>query len=232
MYSKKYYQKAEFGFTTADREDHRRILELINFKDQTILEIGCGLGTLLKLIPLSAKYKFGTESNQFAVNHCRSSGLNVVLHSRTDKLPFPSSKFNVVIMNEVIEHLADPTMSMLEIYRVMKPKGKLIITTPNKNWLVSNLDKTHLSEMTYRQLEDLVRRTKFSILKHEVSGFSPYNFLGRKIIFPLGRRLIKFGHFTSGVSEIRNRVDHSRLDHFRKDFLWLGTQQLILATKK
>ena len=49
-----------------------------------------------------------------------------------DPFPYPDNHFDMVLYCEVIEHLTyDPTQSLYEIHRVLKPDGCLIITTPN-----------------------------------------------------------------------------------------------------
>lgn len=48
------------------------------------------------------------------------------------KLPFESNTFELVVFCEVLEHLTtDPLHAMLELKRVLKPEGRLILTTPN-----------------------------------------------------------------------------------------------------
>jgi SAM-dependent methyltransferase len=47
-------------------------------------------------------------------------------------LPFPSNYFDVVISRSVIEHLSDPPLVFQEMHRVLKPGGKVILSTPNK----------------------------------------------------------------------------------------------------
>lgn len=47
-------------------------------------------------------------------------------------LPFPNSEFDVVLFNEVFEHLRiDPIFTLSEIYRVLKPQGYLVLSTVN-----------------------------------------------------------------------------------------------------
>lgn len=47
-------------------------------------------------------------------------------------LPYPDNSFDAVLFCEVIEHLTrDPVKTLLEIWRVLKPEGYLILTTPN-----------------------------------------------------------------------------------------------------
>jgi SAM-dependent methyltransferase len=50
----------------------------------------------------------------------------------TDEFPYPDATFDVVLFAELIEHLAiNPVWALAEIHRVLKPDGRLILTTPN-----------------------------------------------------------------------------------------------------
>ena len=49
-----------------------------------------------------------------------------------NKLPFDDNTFDVLICSEVLEHLENPEIAINEFYRVLKPGGLAIITTPNK----------------------------------------------------------------------------------------------------
>jgi SAM-dependent methyltransferase len=49
-----------------------------------------------------------------------------------DPFPYPGNHFDMVLYCEVIEHMTyDPTQTLYEIHRVLKPHGRLIVTTPN-----------------------------------------------------------------------------------------------------
>lgn len=68
---------------------------------------------------------FGGEPEEFDVDFA-----NVNIES--DILPYDDGTFDVLLFCEVLEHMTmDPLHAMLEIKRVMKPGGKLVLTTPN-----------------------------------------------------------------------------------------------------
>lgn len=228
-YDRNYYKRSEYGFKSLERGDHKRILELVDFHNKRVLDIGCGYGALLRLIPTGPGLKYGVESNAYATKVCRGYNLKVRLHSRLDCLPFRRRFFDVVVMNEVIEHLENVVIILGEVKRILKRRGLLVITTPNKSLLVHNLEDTHVRELTYNELEKLVSNLGFSIVNHEVSGFSPYFFLGRYFVFPLGKFISKFQVLRNSVVGVRRTIDSSPLGSFRNTFVWLGTQQLMVA---
>lgn len=53
------------------------------------------------------------------------------------ELPFPDNSFDFVVSSEVIEHTPRPYDAIPELYRVLKPGGILVLTTPNKLWFFS-----------------------------------------------------------------------------------------------
>ncbi len=53
-------------------------------------------------------------------------------NTEEDDFPYPDETFDVVVFAEIIEHLLnDPCRVLREIHRVLKPNGKIILTTPN-----------------------------------------------------------------------------------------------------
>ncbi len=50
------------------------------------------------------------------------------------EIPYADCTFDIVVSSEVIEHVPNPFKALSELYRVLKPGGILVVTTPNKIW--------------------------------------------------------------------------------------------------
>lgn len=50
------------------------------------------------------------------------------------QLPFDDETFDAVTMFDVLEHIPDDQMAIQEAFRVLKPEGYLLVSTPNENW--------------------------------------------------------------------------------------------------
>jgi SAM-dependent methyltransferase len=118
---------------------HRGICELLRAEagqgNTRLLDIGCwaaehtiGYATSLNLKPDEV---FGIEGNpgQFAIAKERIQCSLVDLE--VDRFPFEDESFDVVVANQVFEHLKNVFLPMSEIWRVLKPQGRLIFSVPN-----------------------------------------------------------------------------------------------------
>jgi 2-polyprenyl-3-methyl-5-hydroxy-6-metoxy-1,4-benzoquinol methylase len=127
----------------ADRPWHRLVFKHLQPEDLTgrrVLEIGCGRGELACRIS-----SVENGPRQFVAADFSQSALRLG-RSRADRtaIPQPSwlvasiqdvavsgSVFDTVISCETVEHLADPQRALREIQRVLRPGGRLLLTTPN-----------------------------------------------------------------------------------------------------
>ncbi len=99
---------------------------------QTILEIGCGEGTLLARLKSLGNQVAGVDVS--ASGHAQTTAQGIPCHLldvSTQPLPFPDRSFGWVICLETIEHLANPHHCLAEIGRVLQDGGTLLISIPN-----------------------------------------------------------------------------------------------------
>jgi len=102
--------------------------------DGKYLDAGCGNGTFLyamKRINPSEEY-YGVEPGNFDEEDIKAHGLNVIRGTLEDA-HYPDNYFDVITLNHVFEHVPDPSETMKELKRILKPGGILIIAVPNHN---------------------------------------------------------------------------------------------------
>lgn len=109
------------------------IIDGLNLVEKNILDVGCYDGTLLSLLKNRNNNLFGIEASDWGVEQCKRKDINVkqFYFDGENKLPFEDDFFDVVITGEIIEHIFDTDFFLREVHRVLKPGGKLLISTPN-----------------------------------------------------------------------------------------------------
>lgn len=90
-----------------------------------VLDFGCGSGPYRSLFD-GANY----TAVDFPTTGHRDSDKQVDIYWDGKKLPFSNDSFDTVLMTEVLEHLFEPEVVLSELRRVLRPGGKLLITTP------------------------------------------------------------------------------------------------------
>ncbi len=105
-------------------------------KDSTILDIGCGGGrTVNRLTTIATKGKvFGIDYSIDCVNWSKeynkeliNKGQVEIFNASVEKVPFEDEKFDVVSAVETIYFWPDLVSNLVEVKRVLKPSGKIII---------------------------------------------------------------------------------------------------------
>jgi SAM-dependent methyltransferase len=99
-----------------------------------IVDIGCGDGAAAEVAArLNPGHRFvGIDWSAAALRQAEARGLAVVRAGVEGAgLPVASKSADVVIMSEVIEHLVDTDAALDEAFRILKPGGSLLLSTPN-----------------------------------------------------------------------------------------------------
>jgi 2-polyprenyl-3-methyl-5-hydroxy-6-metoxy-1,4-benzoquinol methylase len=157
-----------------------------NLESMRVLEIGCGAGNF------GAHFEcmeyWGIEPNEGMAKHARLI-LNKVLLGNYDEVSdlLPDHYFDLVVCNDVIEHMQDVDHFLNSIKQKLKQDGLLLGSIPNvrfvenlirllvfRDWKYTAwgiLDKTHLRFFTAKSLKRLFIENQFQIIKF--SGINP-----------------------------------------------------------
>jgi SAM-dependent methyltransferase len=137
-------------------------------RDAVVLEAGCGEGYGADLLAGAARLVCALDYDALTAGHVAKAYPRVrVVRGNLAALPVRSSTMDVVANLQVIEHLWDQEGFLLECLRVLRPGGRLLITTPNRLTFSPERDTPlnpfHTRELAPSELDDLVREAGFEV---------------------------------------------------------------------
>ncbi len=94
-----------------------------------LLDIGCGHADFLAPVYARTPHTYGIDPDAEALR--KNTTIKHPVVGTADHLPFADSMFDLIVSAWVFEHLAQPQQVCREIYRALKPEGRLIFLTPN-----------------------------------------------------------------------------------------------------
>ena len=216
--SQQLYRDKEEQYYLFDRED---MLPFVPAGIRHVLDVGCSSGGFGKLL----KEKFGCEVWGVEPGNAAAEAgkhLDRVYQCFFDEnIDFGEKKFDLIIFNDVLEHLADPWTTLRFASTLLAPSGRVMASIPNvqcytviKDLVMHGrfdytssgiLDKTHLRFFTRKGILELFQSTGFGIERiegmHSVDHCSRFLRL-MKVIVPKKAepfRYVSYGVLTSPI---------------------------------
>lgn len=172
----------------------KKIIKEVKF--QNCLDVGCASGFMIseifKVFP-HAKY-FGIDTYDKAIEYAKKAYPNIKFKvASASNLPFKSNHFDLILFYETIEHVEDPKECLIEIKRVLKKDGILILTMDSGSllfrlvWFIWENTRgkiwrgAHLHPFPHQQLEQIIEDAGFKI-KNKI-----FSFLGMEVTFVLNK---------------------------------------------
>ncbi|MBU3090749.1 class I SAM-dependent methyltransferase [Clostridium sp. CF011] len=155
--------------------------EIINrimlIKPKKLLDVGCGTGNvLMKLVENSNIELYGLDISEKMIDMAKknlgnSADLKV---SDSECMPWKNNTFDVIVCNASFHHYPNPDKTLLEMKRILKSNGTLIIGDPTApvvirqvlNLYYKRSDTGDYKIYSKKEIEDLLIKT----------GFKPFNF--------------------------------------------------------
>lgn len=152
---------------------------LQNKGNMELLSIGCGNGIIERQIMDLGIKVWGVDSSSKALIEAQKKGIEVSVADVTEGLPYDTNRFDMIFAGEIIEHIIDTQKFLLEVKRVLKPGGTLILTTPNMGRLIdrirflfgkapkhaSPLNILHVRPFTFDSLKTALEDAGFTVTK-------------------------------------------------------------------
>lgn len=169
----------------------KRIIKEIfkNKRFEVLVDIGCGEGHITNIMAQYANKTWGVDKICHALAGDRKFKFQKLAN---DTYPFDPSSVDCVTLLEVIEHQENPDILLEKIYKILKPKGILVLSTPNLKSLQRELyfaalyqgrkqkyptfprnlgwdseqprnDNTHFQEYTIEAMKDMLTKHGFKI---------------------------------------------------------------------
>jgi len=157
---------------------HRYLMAAYLCAGAVVLDAACGAGYGTAILGERAAEAFGVdvdpEAVAYATDRYGREGVSFKAASVT-ALPFPDAMFDVVVSFETLEHLTEQEEMLAEFRRVLKPRGVLVISTPDKpiyNASLAEPNAFHVSELTRQEFVDFVK-----------ARFKTVEFYGQRVVF-------------------------------------------------
>lgn len=166
------YLKEEKG----RRSQARIVLKKIQKFKRTgsLLDIGCGPGFFLDEAKRQGWEVQGADLSKWSKDYAKANfGIDVFQGFLSDA-HFEDRTFDVIVMNDVIEHLEDPKTVLKEIRRILKNDGVIYVSTPDIKSFLSRLlrakwwgiNKYHLFYFSKKTIEKLFDEVGFKPMKY------------------------------------------------------------------
>ena len=186
-----------------------------------VADLGCGSGAFTALLAHAGYTCVGLDISPqlVAVGRRKYPDLQFV-EGDIERLPFPDSSFDGVLLSGVVHHFPDPSRCAAEVFRVLRPQGRFLAFDPNRMNPFMWLYRDHASPfyspigvtenerpVLAREVAAVFQRTGFTVSSHYLSGLAYryvasrrgqlalplYNFIDRALFgLPVMERLRPF----------------------------------------
>ena len=103
------------------------IRQYVELRAKRILDIGCGLGMYVSQFRQFSDDVYGVDIDPDKIAQA-SEWLPNLRVAPAEELPFPDDSFDLILLNEVIEHVDDDRCTIREAYRVLAPGGHYLFS--------------------------------------------------------------------------------------------------------
>lgn len=182
-------------------EQHKRIDWILSMVSKSVLDIGCGEGSVANFAAIQSHVtrSIGIDLSKDLLDY-GNPGPAEFCSAHAEHIPFKDQSFNCIVLAEVLEHLIDSHKVLKEVYRLLKPHEKLIITVPYKEeeWLTGNdmINEQHVRSFTEESIVNLVT----------LEGFKCFSTISGELGEPF-----EYAYFNSAAKKWHKKIVQRRM---------------------
>lgn len=145
-----------------------------DLQDKEVLDIGCGAGIISGEISRRCKQVTAIDITDEALKEAMQSysiseiAFQFIIGDGT-RLPFPDASFDIIVCNQVYEHVRDQDKLINDIYRVLRPEGLCYMATGNKLWPIEPHTKLPFLSYLPKSIADKYARRFRGIDEYDVT---------------------------------------------------------------
>lgn len=141
-----------------------------------ILDVGCAMGGFLESIKTDCSERYGIELSDRFIEVAKKKNDRIYKGS-AENIPFADNTFDVVVADQVLEHLVDPNIFFKEANRVLSNDGILCISVPSANHYQGNsffdfyffLMREHIQHFGLNQLRIIANNHGFNMIDSKIT---------------------------------------------------------------
>jgi 2-polyprenyl-3-methyl-5-hydroxy-6-metoxy-1,4-benzoquinol methylase len=175
------------GYVPLNEHPHRAHAKLLAAvgTGNRVLDVGCSSGYLARPLAERGNTIVGLELNPEAAREAEAFCERVLVGDvETMELPLEPGSFDVVLCGDVVEHLRDPVAALARLRPLLKPGGRVVLSTPNiANWAIrlsllggrwrytdrGILDRSHTHLFTRSTLREALERAGYRVERIDFS---------------------------------------------------------------
>jgi SAM-dependent methyltransferase len=122
------------AYSRWEESKDKKFLAILEYNSHAkVVDLGCGDGKFSFKVKerIGCGEMWGVDVDEMSLEKAENRGIAVKKVDLNGVLPLEAKSFDVVVSNQVIEHLFYPVRFMREAYRILKPDGYAVISTEN-----------------------------------------------------------------------------------------------------
>lgn len=188
-YFQGYYKGNVGNFTKRDLEKSinwftgwfkylQKFVNLKNGNGRSVLEIGCSIGGASSILADRGFDVFASDTSGYALTKAskliKDTGRKISFYNFDVQKEIPINKtFDIICAFEIIEHLKNPMIAIVNMRNKLKINGILVCSTPDKKYDMSS-DPTHINVKTKKEWIRIFNEVGFRKVQNSQVSFLPF----------------------------------------------------------